>query len=126
MVLIGCQPNNGNQQKTPEPGNEPHKPVLPSEPERTLEYLKSFAGRTANYDMLGVQESKDWLSKNEYTVTEIDDDTLLIQQNYVSGNITKKPKIRISKGSGGLGVIGGTAFTEDDEGNIRVGFFREE
>lgn len=110
--------------KTPEPGNEPHKPVLPSEPERTLEYLRSFAGRTENYDMLGVQESKDWLSKNKYTVTKIDDDTLLIQRNYVSGNITKREKIRIS--SSGLSSTDGTAFTKDDEGNIRVGFFREE
>ena len=126
MVLIGCQPNNGNQQKSPEPGNESHTPVSPSEPERTLEYLRSFAGRTENYDMLGVQESKDWLRKNEYTVTEIDDDTRLIQRNYVSGNITKKDKITISKGGGGLSSIEGTAFTEDDEGNIRVGFFREE
>ena len=115
MVLIGCQPNNGNQQKPPEPGNEPHKPVLPSEPERTLEYLRSFAGRTEKYDMLGVQESKDYLSKNKYTVTEIDDDTLLILG-----------KITVSKGSRFLCAEGGTAVTEDDEGNIRVGFFREE
>lgn len=74
----------------------------------------SFAGRTENYEMLGVKASKDWLSENGCTVTEIDDDTLLI-----------KGSIRVSKGARYLVSVKGGTIIEDDEDNIRVGFFRE-
>ena len=74
----------------------------------------SFAGRTENYEMLGVKASKDWLSENGFPVREIDDDTLLINE-----------VIRVSKGSRYLISVKGGTIIEDDEGNIRVGFFRE-
>ncbi len=118
IVLIGCQP----AEKPPEPsGNDDQKstkvevtdPVGPTEGEDTKEFLE----RTKAYNMLGVQESKDWLRDNsEYTGTEIDDNTLLIQKNGA--------KITMSKETRGLASIEGTVLTDDHKGNIRVGFFR--
>lgn len=100
--------------------------------ERTLEYLRSFEGRTENYDMLDIKASDAWLSRNNFTVTEIDDNTVLVQGNYVSRNMTTEVEIKIHKGKRGLAPIRGSRMTrsllitDDDEGNIRVGFGREE
>lgn len=118
IVLIGCQPPE-KPPEPPEPGNGSHKPVQPPElePEPKPE-PNSFAFRTQNYDMLGVQESKEWLSKN-CTITEIDDDTLRIQRNDVPGRVS------VSKGSRYFISLSGAAIIEDDDGNMRVGFFRE-
>ena len=122
IVFIGCQPNNGDPPQPPEPGNTPVEPAPPSSDPGNGEDL-TFEVRTEAYDMLGVQESKDWLRKNHYTVTKVDSDTYLIQRNYVSGNVTRKEKTRVQ--GRGLASTEGTAFTKDDEGNIRVGFARK-
>lgn len=125
MVLIGCEPT----EKSPEPpGNsgqtqEPQQP--PDEP--TVEAPGSFPNRTKAYEMLDVQASKEWLSKNKFTVTEIDDNTVLVQGNYVFGNMTTEVKVEIHKGKRGLAPISSSLIrslliTDDDEGNIRVGF----
>ncbi|RKU16677.1 hypothetical protein C6501_05325 [Candidatus Poribacteria bacterium] len=140
IVLIGCQQPQENDsrsevpqgtdqtQETAKPGGNNGGSVVPLKPSRIirdLEYLRSFAGRTENYDMKSVEESKKWLLDNKYTVTDIDNNNLLIQRNYVSGNITDRRKITISK-AGAIVVMDGAMLTTDDEGNVRVGFFRAE
>ena len=82
-----------------------------------LVFGDAFTVRTKTYDMLSVQASKEHLSKN-FTIMEIDDDTLRIQRNDAPGTVT------VSKGSGYFISISGAAVAEDGEGNIRVGFFR--
>ena len=127
IVFIGCQPNNEDPPRQRKPIQTSTRPT---ETERRLEYLRSFAGRTENYDMLGIQESKDWLRKNKYTVTEVGGSTLLFEQNYVSGNLKQQPEAKISKGFKGIvsvkGITKDAYLTKDDEGNIRIGFSRKE
>ncbi|MDE0553088.1 MAG: hypothetical protein OXI24_02645 [Candidatus Poribacteria bacterium] len=89
-------------------------PPPSSRREPTLEY-RSFAGRT--YELLDVKASKEWLNENGYTVTENPDDTLQIAGNRVS--------LIVSKGFRHFNLINGVLITEDDEGNIRVGFSRK-
>lgn len=105
---LGCKSNNN----TPGSSAGQTTPPPPTPPEEDQD---SFAVSTKNYNMLGVQESKEWLLQNtdKVTITDIGNNTLLIQ-----GNL----KITVSRGSGFTVNMEGTVLAEDDEGNIRVGF----
>ena len=106
----------------PSPSNQTDPPtVKPSPPKLDP---NSFIPRTKNYDMLSVQESKDWLRENYWTVT-YSGNTITIQRDYKSGNVTDRSKFTMSKDSRGIISVSGTMFTTDDGGNIRVGFFRK-
>lgn len=143
-LTVGCNPppeqQNGNTDSTDKVNpSQVETPQDPVDDERTLEYIRSFAGRTEDYDMLGVQESKQWMRKHKFTVTD-KGNNYAIQRNYVSGRIKKRNKVTIPKGGRSLTSIRSRKipgdidpikdisiiFTDDDEGNIRVGFYREE
>ena len=104
------------------PSNQTDTPIVESFPPKLD--LDSFILRTKNYDMLSVQESKDWLQNNYWTVT-YSGNTIIIQRNYKSENVTDRSKFTISKDSRAMISKNNAMFTTDDDGNIRVGFFRK-
>ena len=132
--IMGCNPTPKPEGKSdlndktdpptvkPSPSNQTDPPIVKSSPPKLDP--NSFIPRTKNYDMLSVQESKDWLRKNYWTVT-YSGNTIIIQRNYKSGNVTDRSKFTMSKDSRGMIAKNNAIFTVDDNGNIRVGFFRK-
>lgn len=93
--IVGCNPTPKPNGK-PDQNDKPDPPIVKLPPPKTD--LNSFISRTENYDMLSVQESKDWLRKNYWTVT-YSGNNIIIQRNYKSGNVTDTNKYTISKGA---------------------------
>ncbi|RKU06399.1 hypothetical protein C6501_18685 [Candidatus Poribacteria bacterium] len=100
IVLIGCQPPEKTQE-TPGNGDQTQEPTISS--------VWSYASRTEGYDMLGVQESKEWLNKNKDKF-----------------DIPESTDYRLLMGTGLPKFTDAILITKDDDGNIRVGFDREE
>lgn len=119
--IMGCNPTPKPERKS-DPNDKTDPTIVRSSPPKLD--LNSFIPRTKNYDMLNVQDSKDWLQKNYWTVTH-SGNTIIIQRNYKSGNVTDRSKFTMSKDGRGMISVSGTMFTTDDDGNIRVGFFRK-
>lgn len=119
--IMGCNPTPKPEGKS-DPNDKTDSPIVKPSPPKLDP--NSFIPRTKNYDMLSVQESKDWLQKNYWTVT-YRGNTIIIQRDYKSGNVTDRSKFTMSKDSRGMVGISGTMFTTDDDGNIRVGFFQK-
>ena len=102
---------------------EPVEPV--KDPGPSLEELTSFAYRTKNYDMLSVEKTKEWLRDHHYTVTK-SGESYTVQRNYVSGNVRDTRTITISaEGSQSSLHLRNSMMTTDDNGMLRVGFFKE-
>ena len=123
VVMSACE-----KQEPPGPNGKVDLPPEPKgnvdSPPPELTKLRSFEYRTKNYDMLSVQESKDWLRKNYWTII-YSGNTIRLQRNYVSENVTDKSNFTISIDSRAMNSISGTLFTTDDNGKLRVGFFRK-
>lgn len=134
VFIMGCNPTPKPEEKSdpndktsspivkPSPSNQTDPPIVKSSPPKLDP--DSFILRTKNYDMLNVQKSKDWLQRNYWTVT-YSGNTIIIQRDYKSGNVTDRRKFTMSEDGRGMISISGTMFTTDDDGNIRVGFFRK-